>query len=325
MRSKLSAVLSLLLVAMTSLASGCSSEEDSSTTETGAGGGGAGGNGAGGNGAGGAGGAGGTDDAIGGDRPVEVFVPSSYQEGTPAALVVLLHGYSASGALQELYFQLEPLAEARGFLYAHPDGTVDSDGNHFWNATDACCNFDGSEVDDSAYLRKVVEDIQARYTVDPKRIFFAGHSNGGFMSYRMACDHADLIAAVASLAGAMTSDPAACSPSEPVAVLQIHGTADDTIAYDGGTIPGAATYPGALATVQAWAEFDGCSATSTAGPTLDLEASLTGAETSTQSFGDCDPGGYAELWTIEGGSHSPGFNASFGAEMIDFLLAHPKP
>ncbi|AUX39854.1 uncharacterized protein SOCE26_012490 [Sorangium cellulosum] len=251
-------------------------------------------------------------------------MPSSYEEGTPTPLVILLHGYTASGSLQEAYFALQPLAEERGFLYAHPDGTIDADGNAFWNATDACCNFYGSEVDDSAYLRSVVEDIQARYTVDPKRIFFLGHSNGGFMSYRMACDHADLIAAVASLAGATFADPADCTPSEPVAALQIHGTADETVNYLGATF-GAASYPGALETAQQWAEIGGCDTDPTEGPTLDLDSGLAGDETTTQAFTGCDPGGHAELWSIEGGTHIPTLGPDFAPAVIDFLLAHPKP
>jgi polyhydroxybutyrate depolymerase len=274
-------------------------------------------------GTGGAGGSGGQA-PIGGDRPVEVFVPSGYQDGTPAPLVLLLHGYGASGTVQELYFQLQPLAEARGFLYAHPDGTFDTNNSRFWNATDACCNFFGSEVDDSAYLRQVVDEIKGRYTVDPKRVFFVGHSNGGFMSFRMACDHADTIAAVASLAGAVAADPAACAPSEPVAALQIHGTADDTVLYDGGTI-GVNAYPGALESAQRWATLDGCATTPVAGPALDLESNLAGAETSTEAFTGCDPGGHAELWTIEGGGHLPGLTAEFPGHVIDFLFAHAKP
>jgi polyhydroxybutyrate depolymerase len=290
------------------LALGCSSDGDPAGTGSGAGG---------------AGGSGGQA-PIGGDRPVEVFVPSGYQDGTPAPLVILLHGYGASGLVQELYFNLRPLADARGFLYAYPDGTIDANNSRFWNATDACCNFFGSDVDDSAYLRQVIDEIKARYTVDPKRVFVLGHSNGGFMSFRMACDHADAIAAVASLAGAVAADAAACAPVEPVAALQIHGTADDTILYDGGMIFDN-TYPGAIASAQRWATLDGCDAMPTAGPALDLEADLAGAEATTEAYTGCDPGGHAELWTIEGGGHLPALSADFSTLVIDFLFAHPKP
>ncbi|AKT39340.1 uncharacterized protein CMC5_034870 [Chondromyces crocatus] len=314
----------LLAVALTgaaALSSGCSSDDDATSS---AGGGPAGEGGAGGGGAGGAGGAGGTSHVFGGDRPVDVFVPSGYQEDTPAPLVILLHGFTASGGLQELYFQFRPLAEAHGFLYAHPDGTTDPDGSRFWNATDACCNFHGSTVDDSAYLRELVEEIQAHYAVDPKRIYFVGHSNGGFMSYRMACDHADLVAAVVSLAGAMVSMPSQCAATEPVSVLQIHGTDDDTVKYEGDTFAGIA-YPSALASVEHWAELGGCDASPTSGEPLDLEADIGGAETTTQTFGGCASGVNAALWSIQGGSHLPSFTSAFGTGVFDFLLSHPKP
>jgi len=291
------------------------SSTTSSTTSTGDGGGGQGGGGQGG---------GGTAGPIGGDRPVEVFTPSTYQEGTPMPLVILLHGYTTSGLFQEAYFKMQPLAEQHGFLYAHPDGTKNSRDDRFWNASDACCDFEDSMVDDSAYLRSVIDEIKERYTVDPKRVYFAGHSNGGFMSYRMACDHADAIAAIASLAGAMPFDATQCAPSEPVAVLQIHGTADDVVLYDGGMIVGV-SYPGALESVQQWAELNGCDTTPADGPTYDLEGQIAGAETSSQAFTGCDPGGHAELWSIDGGGHSPSLSPDFAAQIVEFFFAHPKP
>jgi len=313
---------------------GCGTDDETNTsggaTSTSGGNAGGGGSGDGGASPGGAG-------PIGGDRPVEVFVPKSYSADKPAPLVLLLHGYTASGSLQELYFQLQPLAEEKGFLYAHPDGTKDAQNNQFWNATDACCDFGGTDVDDSAYLEQVIHDIEAKYSVDPKRIFLAGHSNGGFMSYRMACDHADTIAAIASLAGAMFVNLASCKPSEPVSVLQIHGTADDTVPYDGGALGGIGTMiPSAKTSVEDWAGFDGCATTSTAGTPLDLALNadattsssmeLPGAETQVAIYDSgCKPGGHAELWSIQGGNHVPGLSPSFSPKLIEFLLAHPKP
>ncbi len=177
------------------------------------------------------------------------------RQGAP--LVILLHGYTASGSLEELYLNITAESNKRGFLYAHPDGTTDSQGNQFWNATDACCNFEGSKVDDSAYISTLIKDVQAAYNVDAKRIYLIGHSNGAFMSYRMACEHGDQIAAFASLAGAMYSDVTKCAAKEPVSLLEIHGTADDTIAYEGGTIV-SATYPSAATSVADWVTFDKC-------------------------------------------------------------------
>lgn len=259
------------------------------------------------------------------DRPYDVFVPSGYDPATPTPLVLLLHGYTGSGESQESYFQFEPLAESRGFLYVHPDGTADGSGAQFWNATDACCAFGTNPPDDAAYLMAIIDQVSAEYSVDPKAIFLAGHSNGGFMSYRMACEHADTIAGIASLAGATFADPADCNPSEPISVLQVHGTNDETISYAGGAIIGTA-YPSAQETVAFWATHNGCDGAPMITPdVLDLDGSIEGSESDTQVFGGCEQGAQVELWTIDDGRHVPPVTEAFSAGVVDFLLAHPKP
>jgi polyhydroxybutyrate depolymerase len=212
----------------------------------------------------------------------------------------------------------------------HPDGTKNQVDDQFWNATDACCSF-GSTVDDVAYITGIIDQVSADRDVDPKRIYVLGHSNGGFMSYRMACELAGRVAAIASLAGATFDDPSKCAPSEPVSVLQVHGTADGTIAFDGGSTPVIdSSYPGAVQTVTTWAGYDGCDATpKSTGTTLDLEPNIAGAETSVQEFGGCPSGVAVQLWTVDGGSHIPGIAFPDGSHhltegMIDFLFAHPK-
>ena len=265
-----------------------------------------------------------TETKFGGDRPVDLHVPFSYACDKGAPLVILLHGYTASGSLEELYLNITAESNKRGFLYAHPDGTKNSEDKQFWNATDACCNFEGSKVDDSAYISDLIKDVQAAYNVDAKRIYLVGHSNGAFMSYRMACEHGDQIAAFASLAGAMYSDVTKCAPKEPVSLLEIHGTADDTIAYKGGAI-GAATFPSAETSVADWVTFDKCNKSpEAAAAPLDLEAALAGSETQVTSYSGCQAGTGVALWTIEGGSHIPSFTESFIPGVMDFLYAHPK-
>jgi polyhydroxybutyrate depolymerase len=263
---------------------------------------------------------------FGGDRPVTIYVPPQYTSATPMPLVVVLHGFAASGALQEFYFQLQPQANAFGFLYIHPNGLLNSQNERYWNATDACCDFEASNVDDSAYLIGLVHEIEAAYNVDRDRIYFVGHSNGGFMALRMACEHADEIAAVVSLAGAMPLDAALCDPSEPVSVLQIHGTADATIAYAGG-MTDAASFPSARTTIEDWAALDGCATTpDDSAPPLDLDSTLAGAESTVSIYADgCAAGGRAELWTIVGGAHIPMLSPEFSPRMIEFLFAHPQP
>jgi len=175
-------------------------------------------------------------------------------------------------------------------------------------------------------LRSLVEAVQADYNIDSRRIYFAGLSNGGFMSYRMACDHADLIAGIVSVAGATFFDPADCAPSKPVQVLQIHGTADTTVLYAGGFAFGV-PYPGAVQSVETWAQYNGCGLTPIAPPdTLDLDANLPGAETTIIRYPDgCSPGGSAELWTVNGGPHVLSPTPNFGPSVVEFMLTHPKP
>ena len=181
--------------------------------------------------------------------------------------------------------------------------------NRFWNATDACCNFDKAGVDDVAYLTGIIDEIRAKLAIDPKRIAFVGHSNGGFMSYRMACDRAGLVAAIVSLAGATFADPTDCAPSEPVSVAQIHGTADDVIRYDGGGLVNA-SYPSAETTAEAWATYDGCGESSSPlSAKVDVDATLSDgadpAETSVAEWSGCKSGVAVQLWTIPDGGHVP--------------------
>ena len=269
------------------------------------------------------------DILVGGDRPVAVQVPAGYDPDRPAPLLIVLHGYGSSGRDHDAYFHLGQAAAQRGFLYLYPDGTFDSGGNRFWNATDACCDFDPTGVADVGYLTNVITEIRGSFAVDPKRVYLIGHSNGGFMSYAMACAHADLIAAMVSLAGATFGNPAKCRPTVPVAVLQIHGTADDTILFKAGPIKGLgsgrsmAPYPGAESSVATWAKYDGCATSSVVDEHVDVDADLgeagAPAEASVTRWTGCRPGGAVELWTMPGGGHAPNISEAFPKAVLDFV------
>ena len=256
---------------------------------------------------------------------VLVKVPESYSASEAHPLIILLHGYTSSGRNQDSYFQVSDLADDYGFLFAAPDGVREPSGNEsrFWNASDACCNFFGVEVDDSDYVRSIIDEMKQRYNVDGNRVFLIGHSNGGFMSFRMAYEHSDAVAAIASLAGANHMDQRE-APENPVHILQIHGTNDETIGYQGGDIMDN-RYPSALQSVRRWATYNGCSQNGVGRELRDLEASLPGHESGVLKFEvGCKPGGSAELWTIASGTHVPVLSDTFAAQVVEWLLAHPK-
>ena len=256
------------------------------------------------------------------DRTARVTLPSGYDASESYPIVILLHGYGASGLIQGAYFGIPNLARDMGFIGIIPDGTEDAGGNQFWNATDACCDFGPTGVDDVAYISGLIDEALEVYAADPERVYLIGHSNGGFMSYRMACDASEKIAGLVSLAGATWGDPADCGdPAEPVSVLQIHGTLDGTIAYDGGTV-GGRTIPSARESVERFAERSGCDGTWMDGDPVDFDSSLDGAETTVeiQSTG-CAEGTEYQLWTIVDGEHIPSLADGAIRQALDWLLA----
>ena len=258
------------------------------------------------------------------DRPYGLKVPEGYDGQAPIPLVLLLHGYTADGTKQANYFGLPALADKEGFLLAYPDGTRDRLGNRFWNATDACCDFFHSGIDDVAYLDAVLDDIAAKYPVDPARVFVAGHSNGAFMAHRYACDRAARVAAIVTLAGMQWKDQSHCQAGSPVSELHVHGRNDQTVKYDGGYTP-AGAYPGAVETVGDWAAHDACSGELAAtGRKLDLDRTVPGDETTEQAFSGCPAGVGLGLWTIEGGGHVPAFNEHWAESIWSFMASHPK-
>jgi polyhydroxybutyrate depolymerase len=255
------------------------------------------------------------------DRPARLVAPD---EGTtPAPLVVLLHGYGATAAGQDDYLGVTEQAATRGMYVLLPDGTMSDAGKRFWDSEGACCNFSGTPVDDVGYLSGLIDEAIAERPIDPDRVYLFGHSNGGFMSYRMACDAADKVVAVAVLAGSDPPEPEDCAPSEPVSVLHLHGTDDQAIGYGGGTIT--TTYPGAVETVARWAALDGCEAPTVDRPSIDLEAEIEGAETTVAVHEGCSGGAEVQLDTIEGGGHVPALTHEVvGAQVLDWLLRQAR-
>ena len=263
---------------------------------------------------------------VGGDRPA-TLVLSGDHDGTPLPLVIALHAFGSSGWIIEDYNGLTERVRHSHIALLLPNGTVDENDERFWNATDYCCDLFGTGVDDVQYLRSLTEEVAG--IVPTTGTYLYGVSNGGFMAYRMACESLPNLVAIAIVGGSTFHDPTRCDGANPVSVLHVHGTLDDTIGYD-GLSPDAwgVGFASARGATLEWAERAGCQATpEIVDPPLDLDGSVAGAETTISRFTGCNDNRSIELWTVEGGGHVPAFDydATFAPRLIDWFLHQPLP
>lgn len=170
-----------------------------------------------------------------GGRSAIVFVPSGAKGKLP--VVLNFHGGGATARGQIVTSGMNEPAERLGFVVAYPEGTGVGSIGRTWNAGDCCGPAMKRGVDDVSFARALVREVSKRVRIDDRRIYAAGLSNGAQMAYRLACEASDLFAAVAGVAsvGVLPN----CRPSRPVPILHIHGTADPTALYEGGTCGGA--------------------------------------------------------------------------------------
>lgn len=184
-------------------------------------------------------------------REYLLYVPASYTGNTAVPLVFNLHGYTSNNTEQLFYADFRPIADTANFIIALPNGTKDTQGNRFWNTF-----LGNSTVDDVGFIRDLLNSLQATYNIDTNRVYSTGMSNGGFMSYSLACELGDRITAIASVTGTMIQSRLdACNPVRPVPVMQIHGTADNTVPFNGSPV---STFVSIPVLVDTWAEFNNC-------------------------------------------------------------------
>lgn len=259
-------------------------------------------------------------------------------------LVVLLHAFKVTGKFQKHYFELGRLARQKQFALLIPGTIKDSRGHRFWNAMDYCCNHEKIPVDDVGYLTQLIKQTILENPIDPKRVYLIGHSNGAMMAHRLACDHADLFAAMVSLAGSGMRELSQCSPSSPVSILEIHAKNDSTVLYDGMTAVSLAKrlskkelypysadssivrYPPITETIQDWAQKNGCDPTQT----IDLgtrhymiNAPFSKVIRTAYKKG-CKNNSEVQLWTLNRGGHVPRFTPGFARDWVEFLLSKQK-
>jgi polyhydroxybutyrate depolymerase len=257
----------------------------------------------------------------GGDRSTSVDLPNGYNPNNPAPLLLDLHGFMGDGLSQQRFSRLSNVARENGFVYAAPDGLRNSNGDQFWNASRACCNFDRTDIDDAAFLKSLIDEISEKVAIDPKRIYIFGHSNGAFMSYKFACIYPDTVAAIVGVAGAMDSVGNDCAISSPVSVLEIHGTADTVIGFTGGAIAGN-SYTSVEQTLDIWRKLDKCVEAPIAKENIDIDESIDGAET--KVFESTCTNSTVTSWQIVDGLHGPAFSSTFPKAIVQWLLANLK-
>ncbi|MGI9647508.1 MAG: alpha/beta hydrolase family esterase [Acidimicrobiia bacterium] len=250
---------------------------------------------------------------LGGDRPARLVIPPQWDLSGPTwPLVVLLHGYGANGQLQDVYLGISPRGEDLGYLTLTPDGTTDPTGNRFWNVTGSTW-----PVDDVAYLESLILEATSGFNVDPNRVYVVGHSNGGYMAHKLACEIPHRITRVAAIAGGIFGLGAGCE--QPVPVIMVQGTDDATVPYEGGVFLGGRIL-GAEDTVARWRELGGCSEAVVAEGPYDFDLLVSGEETSIQAWRDCTEPATVELWVMEGSGHIPGFRPAFRSALMQRLL-----
>lgn len=266
------------------------------------------------------------------ERSYILYVPASVEVTQPVPVVFVFHGGTGNAQSARRMSSFNDVADANGFIVVYPNGTgrLSADKLLTWNGGTCCGYAQAENVDDVGFVRALVADLQTRVTIDSQRIYATGLSNGAILSHRLACEASDLFAAVAPVAGTLNFSP--CTPAQPVAVIEFHGTADQHILYTGGFGPQALAqvdYAAVADSVEFWVAANGCE-----------------AQPQTRTFDDiqhdtwtgCEDAVAVELYTIVEGGHAwPGGQGGWpGADqptqtisastlIWEFFAAHPKP
>ncbi|MBA3664111.1 MAG: T9SS type A sorting domain-containing protein [Bacteroidetes bacterium] len=226
-------------------------------------------------------------------RKYRLYVPNSYNASNPAPLVFNLHGYNSNSSQQLGYTNFLPIADTAKFLVVHPDGTF-SNGSQYWNA-----GFGGT-VNDVQFISNLLDSIKATYNIDLNSVYSCGMSNGGIMSYYLACNLSNRIAAIASVTGDMLNSWYASvpNPPRPFPVMEIHGTADGTVPYLGN-----ANFAHIDSVVKKWRKYNNCTPTAIITNVPDINTS-DGCTAVNYRYANGTNGAEVELYKINGGSHS---------------------
>jgi len=252
-------------------------------------------------------------------RIYNLYVPPKYKDNKPTALVLNFHGYGGTHDSQEAYSQLLEKADKYKFILVSPLGIGNS-----WNAGGCCGQAVEENIDDVGFASDLIDKISADYCVDPARVFSTGMSNGGFISYRLACELSDRIAAIAPVAG--TNRMPTCEPTRPVPVIAFNGTADPLVQHGP-----------AKETIEWWADHNGC--------TDEMTEVFQNGDVTCDAYEECQEDAAVVFCSIEGGGHNwpgsydlceirpdtcwwSGYTSLYidaALEMSKFFAKHPMP
>jgi len=217
-----------------------------------------------------------------------------YVSQTSIPLVFSLHGFGGSAVGNMAYTNFNLIADTADFIVIYPQGAIFQGFTH-WNVGGWII---GSPIDDVGFFNALLDTISNSYNIDPKRVYSTGMSNGGFMSFLLACQLNDRIAAIASVTGSMTPQTYnECNPQHPTPILQIHGDADGTVPYNG-----AAWTQSINEVLQYWVAYNNCNSTPTTITLPDINM-RDGSTVEYIVYNECDNDITTEHYKVLGGDH----------------------
>ena len=235
-------------------------------------------------------------------RTFRVHVPPGFSTTEHLPLVLNLHGYTSNAVQQEAYSEMNAVADVERFVVVYPDGV-----NNSWN-------LGLGTVDEYSFFTGMIDLLEGTHNINTDRVYSCGMSQGGYMSFVLACSMYDRIAAIASVAGSMAPGlNAVCAPTRPVPVMMIHGTADGIVPYTGGlqndAIPDVIDF---------WVQYNNCDITPVITPIPDI-APLDLCTADRQDHNNGDNNSQVALITINAGGHTwPGASITIGVTNQDF-------
>jgi len=224
-------------------------------------------------------------------RKFRLYVPNSYTGAQAVPLVLNLHGYTSNSSQQQPYSNFMPIADTAKFLMVCPDGKAPL-GNQYWNA-----GFGGTE-NDVLFMNDLIDSLDLIYNIDLNSVYSCGMSNGGIMSYYLACNLPNRITAIASVTGSMLNIWSTCAPTRPFPVMEIHGTNDGTVPYNGD-----GTFAPIDSVIKKWRIHNNCNVS----PVTFSVPNISTTDNSTAvnyKYTGGNMGATVELYKVSGGSHS---------------------